>query len=256
MYCPKCGSEIENGALFCDRCGYSLSNSLGTGELRGYNTNPNIQNPTGLLSNVQIQGSQILNAPTPNMQVQGNQILNGGVPNMQAYGTQNLTGPLPNMQAQGGQPYNAQVTYMQGQNSFNMNNMSKNKGLDFKRLDIKFSIAGAAFWFLAAFLPYVSADIFGTTISKSLMDGGDGWLVIIFAVAVVVALYFHKNIVRNIIVGLGVLVNLIELDVSGSDEVVAAFLQKRAGYYFLIIGSVLLIVGIVVYYVRRKDYPT
>ena len=55
------------------------------------------------------------------------------------------------------------------------------------------------------------------------------------------------------LVVLGVLINLLELDVSDSDEMVSAFIQKGAGYYSLIIGSVLLIVGIIIYYVRKKN---
>ena len=224
MYCPKCGSEIQEGALFCTVCGSSVADNTGTGELRGYNTN-NMQSIYGQASNMQSQsGSQILNGQAPNMQPQS-----------------------------GSQVLSAQDLYTQKLNNIVANKIGNNKGIDFKSLDVKFSIIGAVFWFFSAFLPFVSVDIFGTSVSKSLIDGGDGWFVIILAIAVVVALYFHKNIVRNVVVVLGVLINLLELDVSDSDELVSAFIQKGAGYYSLIIGSVLLIVGIIIYYVRKKN---
>lgn len=251
MFCPKCGNETQDGALFCVSCGYSLTDNTGTGELHGYNTT------NGQAQNMQTQsGSQMLYGQAQNMQAQsGSQMLYGQAQNMQAQSeSQMLYGQAQNTQAHGGsQVLGAQALYAQKLNSLVSNNMGKARGIDIKCLDVKLSIVGAAFWFLSAFLPFASVNFLGTVASKSLIDGGDGWFVIIFAVGVVAALYFHKNIARNIFVALGVIVNLIDMDVSDSDEMVSAFIQKRAGYYFLIIGSVLLVISIIVYYVRRKN---
>ena len=33
MYCPKCGNNIKNGALFCPKCGYRVSADERTKEI-------------------------------------------------------------------------------------------------------------------------------------------------------------------------------------------------------------------------------
>ncbi|HUR62065.1 MAG TPA: hypothetical protein VM286_06845 [Candidatus Thermoplasmatota archaeon] len=49
---------------------------------------------------------------------------------------------------------------------------------------------------IAAFLPWATAEIFGTSISKSGIDGGDGWLVVLVAGAGIASMFVNHPTAR------------------------------------------------------------
>ena len=119
-------------------------------------------------------------------------------------------------------------------------------------------IAGAVI-ILATFLPFVSVSLLGTTASQSLMDGGDG--IIYIAVAALGILFACLG--KNIIVGIAGVISLIlffiensSLNDIGKDaylgELASSLVQKGAGYYLILIGSIALIVAGVVGFVQKK----
>ncbi len=119
-------------------------------------------------------------------------------------------------------------------------------------------IAGAVVA-LAAFLPFVSVSFFGTTMSKSLMNGGDGILYLIVAALAILFACLGKNIIVGITGVISLVLFFIENsslnDVAKDDylgELASSLVQKGAGYYLILIGSIALIVAGVVGFMQKK----
>ena len=121
-----------------------------------------------------------------------------------------------------------------------------------------YGIIASALILLSVFLPFVSVDFFGTKMSVSLLDGSDGILFIIIAIVGAVVSVLGKNIIVIITGAVSTLFFFIEnANLSGDDdyysELASSMLQKGPGYFFLLIGSLgLLIAGIVVF-VQKKN---
>lgn len=99
----------------------------------------------------------------------------------------------------------------------------------------------------AYFFPYLSVSFLGTAVSKSLIDGGDGYIILGIAVIGLICSTCGKYI-PSIIVGVVSFVffilenNTVSANMGEANEMAKAMLQKGAGYYMLVIGSILLVV--------------
>ena len=103
---------------------------------------------------------------------------------------------------------------------------------------------------ISAFLPYLSVSFFGSSLSKSLIDGGDGYIVIVIAVIALICSFAEKYIPAIIMgvasLGLFFLENSnvsasLNTGNSTSTAIAKSMIQNNAGYYCLLIGSVALI---------------
>lgn len=119
-------------------------------------------------------------------------------------------------------------------------------------------IAGAVVA-LATFLPFVSVSVFGTSISQSLMDGGDGIIYLIVAAVAIVCAALGFNIVVIITGMISLILFFIEnsslKDVTSDSylgELASSLIQKGAGYYLILIGSIALIVAGVMGIMQKK----
>ena len=103
---------------------------------------------------------------------------------------------------------------------------------------------------ISAFLPYISVSFLGSSLSKSLFDGGDGIIIIIIAVIALICSFSEKYI-PVILMGaasLGLFFvenNSVTSSLSKVDQASAAIaksmIQNGTGYYCLLIGSIALI---------------
>ncbi len=107
-------------------------------------------------------------------------------------------------------------------------------------------------------LPYFSVSALGVTVSKSMMDGNDGIYVLIITVAALVFSVLGK-FAPVIILGLGSFGlfflenNSVTTNLGKEvDAITRALIQKGLGYYFLLIGSIALIIFAVLGLIEKK----
>lgn len=98
------------------------------------------------------------------------------------------------------------------------------------------------------FLPFASVSLYGYSQSVSLMDSGKDGIIFLVAAIVTIVLIILKNdllaLIAGIITGgLGIYEILHTNSQLGS---YAAFVDKGAGYYLLLIGAVLLLASVIV----------
>ena len=115
---------------------------------------------------------------------------------------------------------------------------------------------------LSAFLPYISVSFLGSSMSKSLMDGGDGYFLIAIAVIAIICCSSEKYI-PAVIMGLASFAlffvenNSITTSLKSADRTSAALvksmIQNSAGYYCLLIGSVALILFAILAYKEKRE---
>ena len=120
-------------------------------------------------------------------------------------------------------------------------------------------IVGAVLVFLGLILPFYSADIMGFKMKVSLLIP-DGisiialiWL--IFAVASVVSVVVLKNklitLVLGVIAGIGTFISFIANNSDISE--LSGFVSKGAGYYFAIIGAIVMVAAAIFNFITTKD---
>lgn len=104
---------------------------------------------------------------------------------------------------------------------------------------------------ISALLPYLSLTLLGASLSKSLLDGGDGYFVIAIAVVALFCSLKEKYIPAIIMgaasLGLFFLENNnvasnLKTGNSMSSAIARSMIQNSAGYYCLLAGSIALIV--------------
>ncbi|MBP1544265.1 MAG: zinc ribbon domain-containing protein, partial [Oscillospiraceae bacterium] len=113
-----------------------------------------------------------------------------------------------------------------------------------KQLIIKIGgIVSAIIYALGAVFPLASAEIFGTTVSASLLDGGDWVYVIINAALVIAGMLLSEHTALILCAITSGLLAFLELKrfFDGSSEQFSAFLTKGAGFYCLLIGAILVV---------------
>lgn len=107
---------------------------------------------------------------------------------------------------------------------------------------------------VSSFIPYISVSILGFTQSVSLIDGGDGFLFIAFAIAAIVAAALKKTRLTFAAGILSVCLCLFEM-VNTSSELgeYAAFVNKSIGYYLNLISAIALaVLGALFFFAARK----
>lgn len=122
-----------------------------------------------------------------------------------------------------------------------------------------FGIIASVVLLLSAFLPFVSVNIFGSSLSASLMDGGDGIIVIAFAIAGIVFSLLGIDIVVIITGVAGIIIFFVEnsqfSEVASDDEfgaLASAMIDKGPGFYFLLLGSICLIIAGIIRFIQKK----
>ena len=126
-----------------------------------------------------------------------------------------------------------------------------------KQLIIKIGgIVSAIIFALGAVFPLASAEIFGTTVSASLLDGGDWVYVIINAALVIAGMLLSEHTALILCAITSGLLAFLELKrfFDGSSDQFSAFLTKGAGFYCLLIGA-LLVVGFCIAMQFISDAP-
>jgi len=118
------------------------------------------------------------------------------------------------------------------------------QGLSTKKI---LCIIASALIGLSGLLPYVTVSFLGTTISKSLLDGGDGYFLI--GIAIIGIIFSVKGSkIATILAGaaaLGIFFlenSTISKNLDTGNELARQMLRNGAGYYCLIIGAIALIV--------------
>ena len=122
-----------------------------------------------------------------------------------------------------------------------------------------FGIIASVVLLLSSFLPFVSVDVFGSSLSASLMDGPDGIIVIIVAIAGIVFSLLGIDIATIIAGAVAMIIFFVEnaqfSEATGDDEfgaLAAAMIDKGAGYYFLLLGSICLIIAGIIRFIQKK----
>ena len=97
---------------------------------------------------------------------------------------------------------------------------------------------------ISGFFPYVSVSIFGFKVSKSLIEGGDGYFLIALALIALICSIKEKYIAAGISGIVSLILFFFEnstLNESLDDEYARSLIQNEAGYYLLVCGSLALI---------------
>ena len=100
---------------------------------------------------------------------------------------------------------------------------------------------------VSTFLPFVSLSIFGTNLSRSLMDGGDGPIFLAIAIIAYIFVMREKYIPSTILglvsVGLFIFEKInLSSKIDTTDKLAKSILRNDFGFYMLLVGSVALVV--------------
>lgn len=99
---------------------------------------------------------------------------------------------------------------------------------------------------ISAFLPFASVSFLGSKVSKSLIDGGDGYFVLAIALIALICSLNEKYIPTVISGAISLVLFIVENKSFTSsledDDLLRALIQNEAGYYMLLIGSIALMV--------------
>ena len=101
---------------------------------------------------------------------------------------------------------------------------------------------------ISVFLPYFSVEGFGLTVSKNLMDGGDGVFILIIVAAALFFSLFGKYLPVVFLGGASLVFFFIEKNSVTTnmgkeiDALARSMIQNDIGYYCLLIGSIALII--------------
>ena len=118
-------------------------------------------------------------------------------------------------------------------------------------------LAGYAILIICTFLPYIKVEFLGQSVSSPLIgaDGqiGDGILFIIIAVVGILFTLMDKMGVVLVSTGLAAILTIVEIvnfskHVNG--DVIGSMYQRGIGFYMMIIGAVVTVVGLVL---ERKN---
>lgn len=101
---------------------------------------------------------------------------------------------------------------------------------------------------IANFLPFASVSLYGYSQSVSLMDSGKDGIIFLVAAIVTIVFIILKNDMLALIAGVitGGLGIYEILDTNSQSGSYAAYVDKGAGYYLLLIGAVLLLASVIV----------
>ena len=117
--------------------------------------------------------------------------------------------------------------------------------LDFVKQNRKWiGIAGCALVIIGCFLPFAKASVFGFSTSASLMDGGDGWFLLIAAAVAGVLIYLNKYKYSLVPSAIGVIINIYEISHVTSEGM--GIVKVAFAAYLIFIGLALAIASVFV----------
>ncbi len=132
---------------------------------------------------------------------------------------------------------------------------TKSQGSSTKKI---LCIISSALIGISAVLPYVSVSFLGTTMSKSLLDVGDGYFLIGIALVGIICAIKRANILTTL-AGVAALAlfflenSTISKNLDSGNEFARQMLQHGTGYYCLVIGAVALIASAVLIHSDDKQ---
>lgn len=116
-------------------------------------------------------------------------------------------------------------------------------------------VAGAAIVF-STFFPFVSVSFLGTKVSANLLDGPDGYILMVIALLGIFFSYKGKEILIAITGGISFIFFLIENASmkSGNDleKWAKSLMEKKFGYYLLLLGSLALLATGIISIIKKK----
>ena len=104
---------------------------------------------------------------------------------------------------------------------------------------------------VSVFLPFASASAFGISISASLIDGGDGWILLVLAVITGVLAYLKKHVPALVLAVISLALVLFEMVHSSS--VISEYGSLGVGAWLLLLASVAMLVGTVLTFLNEKN---
>lgn len=141
--------------------------------------------------------------------------------------------------------------FQNGMNGSFVNNLQPGAIKNFSPMDIVVLI-GAVAMIIASFLPFVSISFFGSTASRSLFDGGDGWFFMGVAVIVIVLTFLKLWVPQLVFAAIGFMLMIYEC-IDASDALDSAGIgDKGLGYYLLVISALAMLGGAIAKKVIKK----
>ena len=103
-------------------------------------------------------------------------------------------------------------------------------------------LAGCVLVIISCFLPFAKASLFGYSQSASLIDGGDGWFIIIAIIVSGVLVLLNKGKFALIPTGIALIINIYEMINATSNGM--GIVKLSIAPYLIIIGLVVVVASI------------
>lgn len=242
MICPKCGNPNPDGSAFCSSCGSQMPVIFN-------NNNNNGQQPYGQpYGQPQFQQPPQFDHQQPYGQPQFQQPQFQQPPQFDRQFGQQQFGQAPFDQQQYGQPY--------GQPNYSQQFAATMMKQPFVQRVNWVGLAAAIMCFVATLVPYVGANAYGISISRSLYENSviDAVVYTIFAVLGIVFSLLGLHIGDIVVGGLTFILNLIET-IASSDSLQSAkgLVHLSVGYYLLWVAALAWIVGGILWLLMKKN---
>ena len=226
MNCPTCGATLTDGTTICPTCGAAISQPADFNQMQ-------YQQPETNFNQAQYQQPQANYNQQPYQQPQAN------------FNQAQYQQPQANYnQAQYQQP---QANYMPYANSA----AYAPAGAKYKR---KFNaghfavMGGSLLCLISVFLPFLSVSLFGYSESMSLFKDGEDGVIFLITAIVIIALSMLRvntlNIILTLIQGIFAIYETMSAKSELSDY--GSMVQYGAGFYLLLIGGIVALVGAII----------
>lgn len=223
MNCPTCGATLTDGTTICPTCGAAISQPADFNQMQ-------YQQPETNFNQAQYQQPQANYNQQPYQQPQAN------------FNQAQYQQPQAN--------YN-QAQYQQPQANFNQMPYANSAGAGFKR---KFNaghfavMGGSLLCLISVFLPFLSVSLFGYSESMSLFKDGEDGVIFLITAIVIIALSMLRvntlNIILTLIQGIFAIYETMSAKSELSDY--GSMVQYGAGFYLLLIGGIVALVGAII----------
>lgn len=223
MNCPTCGATLTEGTTTCPTCGAAISQPADFNQMQ-------YQQPETNFNQAQYQQPQANYNQQPYQQPQAN------------FNQAQYQQPQAN--------YN-QAQYQQPQANYNQMPYANSAGAGFKR---KFNaghfavMGGSLLCLISVFLPFLSVSLFGYSESMSLFKDGEDGVIFLITAIVIIALSMLRvntlNIILTLIQGIFAIYETMSAKSELSDY--GSMVQYGAGFYLLLIGGIVALVGAII----------
>lgn len=223
MNCPTCGATLTEGTTTCPTCGAAISQPADFNQMQ-------YQQPETNFNQAQYQQPQANYNQQPYQQPQAN------------FNQAQYQQPQAN--------YN-QAQYQQPQANYNQMPYANSAGAGFKR---KFNaghfavMGGSLLCLISVFLPFLTVSLFGYSESMSLFKDGEDGVIFLITAIVIIALSMLRvntlNIILTLIQGIFAIYETMSAKSELSDY--GSMVQYGAGFYLLLIGGIVALVGAII----------